>query len=103
MAQTKLQKVKKLVSKHARARGLHDATVTPAHDAKHKYRVTFTQNNTQHTVKFGSTAYQDYLDHHDQDRRRRYLARATNITDKSGKKTANNPLSPNYWSTKVLW
>lgn len=54
-------------------------------------------------VRFSNPDYQDYLNHHDNIRRKRYLARATKITNKSGKKTATNLLSPNYWSINMLW
>ena len=32
-----------------------------------------------------------------------YLARSAGIRDKSGKLTANNKNSANYWSRKVNW
>jgi hypothetical protein len=35
--------------------------------------------------------------------RKSYLARSGGIKNKAGKSTANDKLSPNYWSRKVLW
>lgn len=32
-----------------------------------------------------------------------YLARSAGITDKSGRKTAKDPFSANYWARKILW
>ena len=54
-------------------------------------------------VHFGHTSYQDFLDHGDPERRRRYLARAKGIRDGRGRLTWQNPESPNYWSVHVLW
>ena len=55
-------------------------------------------------VHFGSPKYPDYLIHKDKDRRDNYLSRATKIKNKKGELTYNNnPESPNYWSTKILW
>ena len=65
-----------------------------------KYMVTLPSGKKVH---FGSSKYPDYLTHKDKDRRDKYLARATKIKNKQGKLTYNNPESPNYWSTKLLW
>ena len=54
-------------------------------------------------VHFGHSQYQDFLDHGDPERRRRYLARAKGIRDGKGRLTWTNPESPNYWSVHVLW
>ena len=54
-------------------------------------------------VHFGSPKYPDYLFHKDEDRREKYLARATKIKNKQGELTHNKPESANYWSTKLLW
>lgn len=79
-----------------------------------KYRVYFTLLGEEYYVDFGATAYEQYkdstplklyahLNHGDKERRRLYLARATNIVDKHGEYTADDPLSPNYWSIRYLW
>lgn len=54
-------------------------------------------------VHFGHTAYQDFLDHKDPERRKRYLVRAKGIRDGKGRLTWNNPKSANYWSVHLLW
>ena len=56
-----------------------------------------------HWVHFGDKRYKDFTQHKDKKRRALYLARAKEIRDKSGKKTINNKLSPNYWSARILW
>lgn len=82
---------------------------------KHKkYRVTFKYKNSMHTVDFGDARYEHYqdrtplklykrLDHKDADRRARYLARAQGIKNGAGRKTKDDPRSPNYWSINYLW
>lgn len=63
-------------------------------------------------IHFGQRGYQQYhdkigryssQDHHDPDRRRLYLARASYIRNKRGQFTANDPESPNYYSIRFLW
>lgn len=67
-----------------------------------------------HWISFGHPAYEHFLDstgvgawselnHFDEQRRANYLRRASGIVDASGKKTINNPNSPNYWATRYLW
>lgn len=64
-------------------------------------------------VHFGNSNYQHYFDktglldnhlnHLDDDRRRRYIARASKIKDKDGNLTADDINSPNYHSINILW
>lgn len=79
-----------------------------------KYRVYFTLKGDDYVVDFGQLGYEHYkdstplklysrLDHKDPERRRLYLARSTNIVDKKGRLTADDPRSPNYWSIRYLW
>ena len=65
-----------------------------------KYMVT---NQNGKKVHFGSKKYADYLTHKDDDRRDKYLARATKIKNKQGELTYNNPESANFWSVHLLW
>jgi len=44
-----------------------------------------------------------HKDHGDNERRKRYLARAKGIKDKNGNLTWNNPETANYYSVKYLW
>lgn len=77
-----------------------------------KYTVLIQFKGKIHEISFGSPDYfhfHDRLglwsdqDHNDQVRRERYLVRASAITDKHGKKTINDPLSPNYYAIRLLW
>ena len=54
-------------------------------------------------VHFGSPKYEDFTIHKDEDRRKKYLARAKKIKNKKGELTYNNPESSNYWSVNLLW
>ena len=54
-------------------------------------------------IDFGSPSYPDYLIHKDEDRKDRYVARATKIKNRSGQLTYENPESANYWSVRLLW
>ena len=54
-------------------------------------------------IHFGSTKYEDYLIHKDEERRDKYLARAKKITNKNGDATHESPSFPNYWPVKLLW
>ena len=65
-----------------------------------KYMVTTKSGKKVH---FGSKKYADYLTHKDEERRDKYLARATKIKNKQGELTYNNPESANFWSVNLLW
>ena len=65
-----------------------------------KYMVTLPSGKKVH---FGSPKYPDYLIHKDEERRDRYLSRATKIKNKQGELTHEKKESPNFWSTKLLW
>lgn len=54
-------------------------------------------------IHFGHPEYEDYLDHKDKERRKRYLARARGIRDGNGKLTYKNKNSANYYSVHILW
>jgi hypothetical protein len=68
--------------------------------AKHKFMITLDDGKVIH---FGHSSYEDYLDHGDDKRRARYLARSKKIKDKAGNLTANNKHSPNFYSIHLLW
>ena len=63
-----------------------------------KYMVEY--NNKK--IHFGSAKTEDYVNHHDLDRREKYLAKAKRITDKDGRLTHELPFYPNYWSVNLL-
>lgn len=64
-------------------------------------------------IHFGNSNYEHYFDrtgllnkkfnHLDEERRKRYLARATKIKDKEGYLTVYDLNSPNYYSVRYLW
>lgn len=55
-----------------------------------KYFVTVKDGKKVH---FGNPKYEDYLLHHDEERRKKYLERAKEIKNKQGKLTWDNPES----------
>ena len=65
-----------------------------------KYMVTLPEGKKVH---FGSPKYPHFLFHKDEERRDRYLSRATKIKNRQGELTHEIRESPNYWSTKLLW
>ena len=78
-------------------------------DRKNK-KLMVTVNNRK--IHFGDVRYQQFkdatgiyknLDHNDQERRKRYLKRATNIKNKKGELTYKDPESPNYHAVRILW
>ena len=65
-----------------------------------KYMVTLPEGKKVH---FGSPKYPDYLYHKDEERRDKYLSRATKIKNRQGELTYKNPNSSNFWSYNLLW
>ena len=63
-----------------------------------KYMVEYNEKK----IHFGSAKTEDYLTHHDQVRREKYLNKAKRITDKDGRLTHELPFYPNYWSVNLL-
>lgn len=60
--------------------------------------VTLT-DGTRRTVHFGDSNMEDYTQHHDAERRRRFHLRFAKLIAKN----AGNPLSPMYYSANLLW
>ena len=64
-------------------------------------------------VYFGDSKYDHFKDktgllakasnHLDQKRKDAYLARSSKIKDKDGNLTINDPTSPNWHATRILW
>lgn len=48
-------------------------------------------STTEKKIHFGNPKYEDYLIHHDEERRKKYLARAKKITNKQKVLTWENP------------
>jgi len=57
------------------------------------------ENGSRHTVHFGDPSTEDYTQHRDDERRRRFHARFAKLIAKN----ASNPLSPMYYSANLLW
>jgi hypothetical protein len=54
-------------------------------------------------VHFGQLGAEDFWDHRDPERRRRYLLRARAIRDGRGRLTRDRKSSANFWSIRLLW
>lgn len=61
-------------------------------------RLTLTDGR-RHVVHFGDSSVEDYTQHHDEERRRRFHARFATLIAKN----ASNVLSPMYYSANLLW
>jgi len=66
---------------------------------RHRYQVEVYGK----TIRFGSPTMENWWIHKDPKRRDNYLARSKNIINAKGKYTRIYPLSPNYWSRRILW
>jgi len=67
---------------------------------KHKKFAVFYRDKWIH---FGDNRYDDFTVHRDEDRRSNYIARASGIVDKYGRKTYKLKTSPNFWAYHLLW
>ena len=54
-------------------------------------------------IHFGDANMKDFTQHKDPQRRKNFLTRSGGIRDKSGKLTAKDKNSANYWSRTILW
>ena len=61
------------------------------------------KNGSKRLIHFGDSSMKDFTQHKDPERRKSYLARSGGIRDKSGRLTANNRNSANYWARRILW
>ena len=61
------------------------------------------KNGKKRLIHFGDANMKDFRQHKDPARRKSYLARSGGIRDKSGRLTAKNKNTANYWSRKILW
>ena len=76
-----------------------------------KYSVVVPNGSTIHFGSSNMAQFKDstglglysYLDHNDEERRKRYLARAKGIRNKDGELTWNDKNSANYYSVHFLW
>jgi len=68
-----------------------------------KGEVYVMKNGAKKLIHFGNTSYTDQGKGASKAQQKSYLARSAGITNKAGKKTANDRNSANYWSRKVNW
>jgi len=61
------------------------------------------KNGAKRLIHFGDSTMTDKKKGASKAQQKSYLARSAGITDSSGKKTANNKNTANYWSRKVNW
>lgn len=54
-------------------------------------------------IHFGNRDYEDFLDHEDSDRRRKYRSRARGILLANGKPAYLNKNQPAYYAYRILW
>jgi hypothetical protein len=54
-------------------------------------------------INFGSTTNNTFIDHGDQDKRRAWFSRHSNIKNKNGELVYKLKSSPDYWSYNILW
>ena len=55
-----------------------------------------------HKIHFGSKTGRTFIDHNNPYIRRAWYARHSKIVS-NGEYVINNPLSPSYWSARILW
>jgi len=61
------------------------------------------KNGSKRLIHFGTKSMTDKRKGASKAQVKSYRARSAGITNKSGKKTANDKNSANYWSRKVNW
>lgn len=73
------------------------AVLLPSTRKDKKYMIQ--DQNTGRIVHFGQLGYEDFTKHKDEQRRQRYLNRATNMRGE----WRDNPYSPNNLAINILW
>ena len=86
-----------LLKKQASRLGATDLQTSLRKDKK--YVVTYRGRK----INFGQVGYEDFLDHRDYERRRKFRARARGIVNKDGQKMYIDRNSPLFWSYHLLW
>ena len=74
-------------------------SLAPSTRAAKKWVVTIVTASKPIQVHFGDSSMEDYTQHRDKERRRRFHQRFATLIAQ----TRNNPLSPMYYSAKLLW
>ncbi len=71
--------------------------------SKKKWKVRVCRKGKEKTLQYGQRGYQDYTQHKDPKRRKKFLARSAGIRNKQGKLTKDDPFSANYWNRRKTW
>jgi len=79
------------------ASNLKLVSIHPSTAKGKKYVVVLQEGDKEHTVQFGAKGYQDFTQHNDDAKKRRYLSRHKKREDWT------NPLTAGFWSRWVLW
>lgn len=66
-------------------------------------RLSWVGSNGKKRYKSVAFGHREYLHNYSETARKNYLTRSAGIRTKNGELTKNDPLSPNYWSRRVLW
>lgn len=93
--------------------GIFVKNIEPSSRTGKKYAITIEYQGKVKTLHYGNSDYEQYedrtplkafsqLDHHDERRRRAYLARSSKISNSNGL-AANDPFSPNRYAIITLW
>jgi hypothetical protein len=72
-------------------------SITPSERETKKYKAVFEDGEKKKTVHFGAYGMEDYTQHHDKERRRRYWERHEKDL------RTEDPTKPGYLSLFVLW
>lgn len=72
-------------------------SIKPADDDVHKYTAVFDKDGREKTVHFGAKGMSDYTQHHDPERRARYLKRHR------ARESWNQPDTAGSLSRHILW
>ena len=75
---------------------IYEKTVEPSTRKNKKYMI---MNDNNKLVHFGDLRYQDYTKHQDEERRKRYIGRATKIKGN----WKSDKYSPNNLAINLLW
>lgn len=62
-----------------------------------KYKVVVSSNGKKHTIHFGASGYEDFTQHKDEERKKRYITRHESRED------WENPLTAGFWARWILW
>ena len=63
-----------------------------------KYMVVLEDNEgKKHTIHFGQRGFQDFTQHHDENRKKAYISRH------GAREDFSNSLTPGFWARWILW